>query len=209
TQGRSEDEWLAAIKRTTPLPWQQAATEGVLRRDPPPREELEAFRADPVRHRLSTPSGRIELANTDAIRYGLPLVPAYVPADAPPAGYTLQLLTPHHKTRSNSCLAANPWLQEAEPHGVWISASDARERGIAQGDTVLISSPEGTIRIHARVTEGIMPGVVSVPQGTWISVGDDGIDGGGCANTLTGPALSPTGGPTTHTAWVQVERTDG
>ena len=92
---------------------------------------------------------------------------------------------------------------------MWISASDARERGISQGDTVLVSSPSGTIRIRARVTEGIMPGVVSVPQGTWISVGEDGVDCGGCANTLTGLALSPSGGPTTHTAWVQVERADG
>ncbi|MFO7696321.1 MAG: molybdopterin-dependent oxidoreductase [Anaerolineae bacterium] len=207
TQGRTEEEWLAAIKRSTPLPWPQAAAEGILRRDPPPREELEAFRTDPVRHRLSTRSGRIELANAEAIGYGLPLLPAYIPSVAPPGDYPLQLLTPHHKTRSNSCLAANRWLQQVEPHGVCISAADARERGIAQGDMVLVSSPSGTIRIRARVTEGIMPGVVSVPQGTWVSVDADGIDIGGCANTLTGLGLSPTGGPATHTAWVQVERT--
>jgi anaerobic dimethyl sulfoxide reductase subunit A len=206
SQGRTEDDWLAAIRRATPLDWALAGAEGVLRRDPQPREELEAFRADPACHRLSTRSGRIELSNPEAAAYGLPLVPAYLPSDSPSAEYPLQLVTPHHKTRSNSCLAANPWLQRVEPHRIWISTEDARARGVVAGDVVLVSSPSGTIRIPAFVTEAIMPGVVSVPQGTWVAVDADGIDVGGCANTLTNSALSPTGGPSTHTGWVQVAR---
>jgi anaerobic dimethyl sulfoxide reductase subunit A len=206
SQGRTENEWLAAIRRAAPLDWAHAEAEGVLRRDPQPREELEAFRADPLSHRLSTGSGRIELANAQAAAYGLPLVPAYVPAHPPSGEYPLQLVTPHHNARSNSCLASNPWLQRIEPHRVWINSADARARGILADEDVLVSSPSGNIRIRAFVTEAIMPGVVAVPQGTWVAVGADGVDVGGCANTLTSPALSPTGGPSTHTGWAQVVR---
>ncbi len=206
TEGRDEEQWLDAIKSAMPLPWDEAAREGLLRCDPPPREELQAFRADPPGHPLATRSGRIELANVDALSCGLPLVPEYVPAHPPVDGYPLQLVTPHFKTRSNSCLAANPWLQRMAPHAVSVSTADAQSCGIIDGDLVLVSSPHGTIRIRARVTEGIMPGVVSVPQGTWIELDDTGIDIGGCANTLTDPVLSPAGGPSTHTAWVRLER---
>ncbi len=208
TEGRDEAQWLDAIQSATPLPWDEAAREGVLRCDPPPREELQAFRADPLKHPLSTHSGRIELANVEAVSCGLPLLPEYVPAHPPVEGYPLQLVTPHFKTRSNSCLAANPWLQRVAPHAVSISTADALSRGVIDGDLVLVSSPHGTIRIRAHVTEGIMPGIVAVPQGTWIELDDAGIDTGGCANTLTDPVLSPSGGPSTHSAWVRLERAD-
>jgi len=208
TEGRDEAQWLDAIQSATPLPWDEATRQGLLRRDPPPREELQAFRADPLGHPLGTRSGLIELANSDALSCGLPLVPEYVAAHPPGEGYPLRLVTPHFKTRSNSCLAANPWLQRIAPHQASISTADARAHGISDGELVLISSPHGTIKIRAHVTEGIMPGVVSVPQGTWIELDDAGIDIGGCANTLTDPVLSPSGGPSTHTAWVRLERAD-
>jgi anaerobic dimethyl sulfoxide reductase subunit A len=208
TEGRNEQEWLDALLADSPMELDDLTAEGILRRDPPPRVALEAFREDPEAHPLSTASGRIELQNPQAETYDLPDVPAFVDAGVGPTGYPLQLVTPHHKLRSNSCLDANPWLRRLEPHTAWINPGDAAERGIADGDTVYMEAPSGRVRIRAHVTPRIMPGVVSVAQGTWLALDEAGDDTGGCANTLTEHTLSPTGGPTTHTAWVQVRSPD-
>ncbi len=62
--------------------------------------------------------------------------------------------------------------------------------------------------MRAYVTQRIMPGVVCLPQGAWLELDDEGVDRAGSANVLTGLAITPTGGPTTHTSWVEVRRVD-
>jgi anaerobic selenocysteine-containing dehydrogenase len=42
---------------------------------------------------------------------------------------------------------------------------DAGRLGIADGDPVLVRSRVGEVRVPAEVTEGILPGVVSIPHG--------------------------------------------
>lgn len=207
TQGRDEAAWVEVLLAQTRWDRETLKREGLLRWEEQPRVELAEFRADPQRHPLDTLSGRIELANPQAALYGLPIVAEYVPC-VPPDGahYPLQLITPHSEVRSNSCLAANPWLQEVEPQEIWISRVDAEARGISPGDRVEVISPSGTVRIRAKVTERIMPGVVCLPQGAWFRSGADGVDEGGCANVLTSLQTTPTGGIATHTAWVDVRR---
>lgn len=207
TEGRDEVGWVEAILAQARLDEKILKHEGILRWEGEPRVELAEFRADPRAHPLDTPSGRIELANPQALSYGLPLVAEYVPCTAPDSlRYPLQLVTPHSEVRSNSCLAANPWLQEVEPQEIWISRADADVRGIENGERVEVTSPTGTVRIRAKVTERIMPGVVCLPQGAWFRPGPDGVDEGGCANVLTSLHTTPTGGVATHTAWVEVRR---
>ena len=58
-----------------------------------------------------------------------------------------------------------PWLRELQPEAVLISASDALDRGIRDGDMVRIYNGRGALVVPARVTERIMPGVVDIPQG--------------------------------------------
>ena len=115
-------------------------------------------------------------------------------------------MTPHSKLRSNSCLHANPWLQGLQPHALWINPVDAASRAVADGDTVEVSNQFGCVRVAVKVTERIMPGVVCLYQGTWYRPDADGRDRGACANTLTSQRESPTGGYTTHSAWVEVRR---
>ena len=43
----------------------------------------------------------------------------------------------------------------------------AEEKGIETGDWIIVSSPRGSIRMKASVTEDIHPGVVSVDHGWW------------------------------------------
>ena len=68
-----------------------------------------------------------------------------------------------------------------------VSASDAREAGLSEGDPVEVSSPRGTIRARTRVS-GIRDGVLFVPfhYGYWdaeVSEGDGARDR--AANEMT------------------------
>jgi len=205
TRGKNENEWVAELGSARHLDQATLKSQGILRTDGEPRVALEAFRADPEAHPLSTPSGKIEIVTPQAEDYGLPPIPSYV-AHERSADDALQLVTPHSKLRSNSCLHATPWLQCLEPHVVWIHPQDAAERGIADQDTVEVYNAQGTIRLPAKVTERIMPGVICVYQGTWFQPAADGVDEGACANTLTAHVESPTGGLATHSARVNVRR---
>ena len=98
-------------------------------------------------------------------------------------------------------------LNEAHPQMVWINTIDAKERGIKNGDQVLIRNDRGRVRIQARVTSRIAPGVISLPQGAWSRFDKDGVDAGGAVNTLTSWHPTPVSkGNGQHTALVQVEK---
>ena len=69
-----------------------------------------------------------------------------------------QLESAHERTHRT--IAAS-WLRETTTENfVWMSPSDAAERGLKNGDVVEVVGPEGTLSGHVRVTEGIRPGVV-------------------------------------------------
>jgi anaerobic dimethyl sulfoxide reductase subunit A len=95
-------------------------------------------------------------------------------------------------------------MREIEPHSVWINSIDARKRDIEEGDLVDVFNDRGTIRIPAKVTERIMPGVVNVSQGAWYDPDKKGVDHGGCANVLTDDAHSPSGVHHMNSVLVQV-----
>jgi anaerobic dimethyl sulfoxide reductase subunit A len=140
----------------------------------------------------------------------LPPIPKYIPDDesfnSPKAKkYPLQLITPHNKRRTHSTLHDVPWLEEVEPHRVWINPRDARERNIKDNDLVDVFNKRGKIRIPANVTERITPGVVCVYQGAWFNPNDEGVDIGGCANVLTRDDYSPGGAFPFNSNLVQIE----
>jgi anaerobic dimethyl sulfoxide reductase subunit A len=206
TQGRREEEWISHLLGSSELDVEVLKRDGVLRLDGEPRVALAEFRVDPEANPLKTSSGLIEIVCPAAVEAGLPSIPSYIEAGNGSEEYPLQLLTPHSRIRSHSCLHTNPWLQRLEPHSVWINSKDATVRGIQDGKIVEVSSKSGTIRIPAMVTERIMPGVVCVYQGTWYRPSSDGVDDGGCANVLTSQITSATGGYATHSDWVEVGR---
>ena len=211
TCGRNEEQWLDHLLQTGDLPTADLRRDGIMRTDGKPRVALEQFRADPLTFPLSTPSGRIEIACPQAGAYGLPSIASYVEAGAcaDPDRHPLQLVTPHSRLRSNSCVHANPWLRRLEVHAIWMNPLDAEERGIGHGELVAVTNQFGTSILPAKVTERIRPGVVCVYQGAWYEPTEGGIDAGGCANVLTGWRESPTGGIATHSACVEVTRWDG
>ncbi len=119
--------------------------------------------------------------------------------------YPLHLITPHPKYRVHSQGNTIPWFMEREKHELWIHPDDATERVIENDQQVLVSSPQGKVRLPACVTEDIVSSVVSINQGVWPSFDSDGTDTAGAANVLTStePTM-PSRGTRTHFTLVQV-----
>ena len=179
TQGKDEETWLKEFLGAQKLDVEGLQTKGIMRQDNEIRIGLADFLADPVKNSLPTHSGKIEISCPQAREYGLPDIPAYVEIADEGISYPLKLITPHYKFRANSCLHAVPWLQRLETHAVWINPQDANTRDIAAGYQVEVYNERGVIRLPAKVTGRIMPGVVCVYQGAWYHPGPDGVDEGG------------------------------
>jgi anaerobic dimethyl sulfoxide reductase subunit A len=163
---------------------------------------------------LPTPSGKIEIHSKIAAEMDHPLIPPipkYMETweslnDPLAEKYPLQLTTPHFKRRAHSQFDNLTWLRDIQTQTVSINTLDAEPRGIRNGDMVRVFNDRGEIAIPARVTERIMPGVVAVPQGAWYTPDENGVDIGGCANTLTKNVTSPAGAFSPNTALVQIEK---
>lgn len=190
---------------------------------------LADFRADPEANPLKTESGKIEIfskklwemsktwtwefAEPGTEGHRLTALPEYFPTwegveEAKTNAETpLQLITHHYKGRTHSTYHDCPWLNEAHPQTIWINTLDAKQRGIENGDMVMVENRRGKVKIPAYVTVRIVPGTVSIPQGSWFAPDASGVDVGGSGNTLTSWNPSPLAkGNTQHTALVQVSK---
>ena len=190
------------------------------------------FREDPEANPISTTSGKIEFAcqawadilNSQGYsEEEYSAIPKYrVPTqgyeatfvDCKISGekteYPLQCINPHYQRRSHSIFDNVPWLREACPNPVFLAKQDAEERGIVDGDTVMISSKYGDTLRKAYVTGRLMPGVVGLPHGPWIRVDEStGIDQSGSENYITGQVARGLGCSGYNTLNVEVKKYDG
>lgn len=112
--------------------------------------------------------------------------------------YPYLLFNPHYFRRSHSVFDNCPWLREAWANPVFLNASDAKEKGIEEGDTVRVWTKYGEVLRKACCMENLMPGEVGIPHGSWVRVNEKtGIDEGGADNFLTGNDISG-GGVTSY-----------
>lgn len=230
TEGRTVEDWLEYCieetrKENPDFPDYDSFKEmGVYKVTNPgaPSVALKSFRDDPVANPLTTPSGKIEIfsprlqdmAETWELPEGdvISALPKHVDTwegvnDPLRATYPLQMIGHHYKQRTHSTYGNVPWMKEAAPQDVWMNPIDAQARGIQHGDSVYVFNDRGRIRVPAKVTTRIMPGVVSVPQGAWYSPDANGVDQGGCVNTLTKYHPSPLAkGNPQHTNLVEIEK---
>ncbi len=229
TEGRSHDEWVEfmyhecrKVRPELPVKYADAVAQGIFKwlRSSENLVGFRSFREDPEKNPLKTPSGKIEIFSRRlwdiAQRWSLPegdvisALPEYhptwgMPGDPESVAYPLQLIGHHYKSRAHSSYANNPWLREAATHSLWINPLDAKPRGIMHGDRVRVFNQFGTVEVTAKVTPRIMPGVLSLPQGAWYAPDEQGVDQGGCINTLTRQRPSPLAkGNPQHTNLVQV-----
>ena len=170
----------------------------------------EDFVSDPEANPLSSASGKLEIycqARYDLMAsFEYPGIEQYKPYPTyviPCTGYETTfkdnkiggekgeypylMYNPHYLRRSHSVFDNCPWLRETWENPVFLNRQDAAEKGIEEGDTVLISAPEGQGLRRAAIMDVLMPGVVGVPHGAWVDVDEEtGIDRAGSDNYLIG-----------------------
>ena len=149
---------------------------------------------------FATSSGKAELASPALVGSGLEAVPTFITAKESSFGevssvvrdFPLHLLTPKYHTRFlNSSYAhlPNHGGREGEPF-VELTAVDAADREVVEGDMVDVFNDRASLRLRARIGDTARPGVVVVPFG-WNA--ESHVDGK-TANALTNDTIVNWGG---------------
>ncbi|MGO8958746.1 MAG: molybdopterin-dependent oxidoreductase [Streptosporangiaceae bacterium] len=184
------------------------------------------FRADPDRHPMRTPSGRIEIFSDTVAGFGYddcPGHPAWLPPrewlGSPLAGrYPLHLLTNQPRTRLHGQLDMGRISKAAKISGrepCRLNPSDAAARGIRDGDVILIANDRGSCLAGAVLTSALRPGVAQMATGAWFDPVTGGTPGSlekhGNPNVLTADiGTSRLGqGPSAQSVLVEITRFDG
>ena len=125
-------------------------------------------------------------------------------------GFPLNLITPKSKYRIHSQGSNVEWMRAREKQALWMHPADAEERGIRDGEKVLIYNRQGEMRIDVLITDEIIQGVVCLYEGVWPEFDEEGVDTAGSANVLSSTqGTQPSKGSTTHTIFVQVKAVKG
>jgi anaerobic dimethyl sulfoxide reductase subunit A len=125
-----------------------------------------------------TKSGKIEFYVDMLVPYGQELAEHMEPIEASPTNplykkYPLVFLSTHTRFRTHSQYVNLPWLKEINNGGqgfLEINPKDARSRGVGEGDVVRIFNDRGDMKVRARLTESVKPGVVNCYQGGWDTI---------------------------------------
>lgn len=123
---------------------------------------------------FETPSGKFEIASNLLAEYGYDALPIYTePVEGPIAAPELAKTYPlvfNSGARLQSDFRSQhhniPGLLKMQPEPlVMLHPRDAAERGIEDGEDVLVVSPRGKAPFKVRVTDDIVPGVIEANAG--------------------------------------------
>ncbi|TGB37353.1 molybdopterin guanine dinucleotide-containing S/N-oxide reductase [Mycolicibacterium peregrinum] len=234
TEGRTARQWLVHMyeKWSAGLDFEvpgfdQFWAAGHLRLPTEPGLTLLAdFRADPLGHRLATPSGRIEIFSQTIDGFGYPDCAGhprwYEPTEwlggERAARYPLHLLANQPATRLHSQLDGGATSQASKVQGrepIRIHPDDASTRGLADGDVVRVFNDRGACLAGVMIDDRLRPSVVQLPTGAWYDPADpsdpDSMCVHGNPNVLTDDVgtSSLAHGCTGAHVLVQVEKFDG
>jgi anaerobic selenocysteine-containing dehydrogenase len=154
-----------------------------------------------------TPSGKAELYCESLKADGLDPVVQFTPPSESRHGeqvkaFPLELLARKADNFLNSTFANLPTIQQMEELGLLeMNASDARARGIADGDRVRVFNRRGDIRLQAKVNGSVQAGVVCARL-YWAKLSSEGRN----INVLTSEKLTDLGNSATfYSVLVEVE----
>jgi len=140
---------------------------------------------------FSTPSGKIEIYSENLVEDGQALPFQLDPLESPIAGkkskYPLAFIQGHSRFRTHSMFANVESLLEMNPEPLLeINPRDADQRGISDGDQVVVYNDRARTQLKARISEAVGPGVVNIMQGWWIDQFAE-----GSVNHLTHDVINP------------------
>ncbi|BBY29469.1 molybdopterin guanine dinucleotide-containing S/N-oxide reductase [Mycolicibacterium sediminis] len=186
TEGRTAREWLEHMYQTWSYgltfevpPFDEFWRAGSVRLPTEPGLTLLAdFRADPVAHRLHTPSGRIEIFSDDIDGFGYDDCrghPAWLEPDEWLGGpraqeFPLHLLANQPATRLHGQLDGGAVSQASKVQGrepIRMHPTDAAARGVDDGEVVRVFNDRGACLAGVVVDDGLRPGVVQLSTGAW------------------------------------------
>jgi len=234
SEGRDEMAWCqwlydrfrsGAEKKGVSLPgFQQFWAEGYVALPPPQRDFVlfEDFRADPLKHPLKTPSGKIEIASEAIAKFGYDDCPPH-PAWLPPAewlgsreakAFPIHLITNQPAARLHSQMDPGPVSAASKVAGrepIRINTADAARRNIRDGDVVRVFNARGACLAGAIVDDGVLPNVAVMATGAWLDQADGELERHGNPNVLTLDVGTSrlTQGSSALTALVEIERWTG
>jgi anaerobic dimethyl sulfoxide reductase subunit A len=124
--------------------------------------------------KFKTPSGRIEIYKEELLAQGAELPYYREPIEASPENplyrrYPLNLLFSHSRHRIHSTFANMPRFKQLEPEPVVeMHPADAENRKINDRQLVRVYNDRGTVQIKCRLNPDLRPGVIVIPEGSWV-----------------------------------------
>ncbi|WP_020696696.1 molybdopterin-dependent oxidoreductase [Reyranella massiliensis] len=187
---------------------------------------LAAFRADPEKNKLKTPSGKFEIFSETIASFGYDDCPGHATWLEPiewlgaktAERYPLHMLSDQPADKLHSQLDHSPHAKATKIKGrqpITLHPDDATARGIAAGDLVRVFNDRGACLAAARVSDRIRRGVVRLSTGAWFDPADAGSNrplekhGNPNALTLDIGASKLSQGCIAQTCLVEIERFDG
>ncbi len=115
--------------------------------------------------RLKTKSGKIELYSEKYAEKGLDPLPVYTPPGNVPEG-RYRLILGRNAYMTHGTTANNAYLHDLTPaNQLWLNVSEARKRGLKNGQLVSVKSSLATEQLTLFVTEKIRPDCVFMSHG--------------------------------------------
>jgi anaerobic selenocysteine-containing dehydrogenase len=171
---------------------------GISRPANPAYEKHKSKNQDGAPRGFATPSKKVELYCHPFEAHGYPAMPEYVePAVSPvsqpaiAADYPLILTNAKFTSFVHSQQRALTSLRKSAPEpSADIHPETAARYGIKNKEWILVESPRGAIKVRARVTPNIVPGIVCCQHGWWQACkelelpGYDPYDAGGANSAM-------------------------
>ncbi|MFZ2241015.1 MAG: molybdopterin-dependent oxidoreductase [Gordonia amarae] len=161
---------------------------------------------------IATKDRRVALAPAEFVEATLDQLAKPIPG--PDAEFDLRLLGRRQVRSNNSWLHNLPRMTSGQNRcNALLNSDDAAQRGLADGDLLLVTSKVGKIQVPLRIDDGIRPGSVVIPHG-W----GHQATGWQHASTLPGENVNDlhdpaqvdpfTGTAAVNDTWVKVSRAD-
>ncbi len=157
-----------------------------------------------------TPSGKIEIYSEALAKIGVDPLPAHVPEQEgfesveTKKKFPLQIISAATHYFIGASFQHVPRLQDMMARSTFeVSAQDAAERGIADGDYCKLFNDRGEVYGHARIVSGFLPGVVGAQK----QLQGSKMRGGVNINALTSQREADMGrGPVFYSTLAQLEK---